>query len=356
MKECKPCETTKVCNKATGRCVLKTGQIGKKILATMGTQSRKSQTSQARDTRDTPKVPGNKTGCKKPCPSDKICNPASSRCVLKSGKIGRSLLGNRASPSTSQASPSTSQAPPKREKTRWVPLTFDEVKKQMPTSYLDYSQEDHQDRLNSDELNTLREHRFGPYLEYMTIEMAHQLIGKEIYIVGGQTPVFGNPIRDIWKAVIHKMVRRKTWPRGSTKKDEIVLYMTEYHNIHTAYPDIEETDFWMVELNRGEKALGKYVFSVDSIPLHVFVKKSGQRVGQRVGQSVGQSGRQAKTQPVVNASRRQTSTGTAQKTPTGRKSPAGHAKNFANKTAVGLDGQMWISKQGPSGRWTWRRV
>jgi len=66
--------------------------------------------------------------------------------------------------------------------------------------------------------------------------------------------------------------------------------------------------------------------------------------------------RQANTQPVVNASHRKTATGTVQKTPAGRKAPAGHAKNYAGKMAIGLDGSNWLSKQDKRGRWAWRRA
>ena len=54
--------------------------------------------------------------------------------------------------------------------------------------------------------------------------------------------------------------------------------------------------------------------------------------------------------PVVNASNRG-----AQKVPAGRKAPAGHAKNFAGKTARGLDGKTWASEQVKiKGAFTWR--
>jgi len=274
---------------------------------------------------------------------------------LKSGKIGKLLLGNGGN-----TTPKPAPAPPKpapKKKAVWVPLTLDEVLKQLPRQYFDFSR----DKNNFSEhegLDFYRKHRFGPYLHRFTLGIARQLIGKEIYIMGGQTPVFGNPRGDIDKAVIHKIIRHNGYGEG---KDEITLIMSEsnWEMLYSSQGGVEtkqmgwgrpdETDHWGIEVPKDEKDLHKLadkIFSADSIPLYVFVREVGEQT----------STKKPKQQPPVNASRRQTSTGTAQKTPTGRKSPAGHAKNFANKTAVGLDGQMWISKQGPSGRWTWRRV
>ena len=58
------------------------------------------------------------------CPRDKICNPETGRCVLKTGKIGKALLKSRASPrraSPRRASPrraSPRRASPRRASPR----------------------------------------------------------------------------------------------------------------------------------------------------------------------------------------------------------------------------------------------
>ena len=62
------CPKNKIINPVTNRCVLKTGKIGKKIL-----ESTKSKVKN------------------KDCSENKILNPVTNRCVLKTGKIGREL-------------------------------------------------------------------------------------------------------------------------------------------------------------------------------------------------------------------------------------------------------------------------
>ena len=68
----KPCTPSQIRNPSTGRCVSKTGAIGKKLL-----ESNK------------PEAPKTK---KKSCPDDKIKNPATGRCVSKTGALGKKLL------------------------------------------------------------------------------------------------------------------------------------------------------------------------------------------------------------------------------------------------------------------------
>jgi len=61
----KPCTRGKIPNPNTGRCVKKSGSIGRRIRS-----ARK-------------------------CPSNKIVNPETNRCVKKSGSIGRALIANK---------------------------------------------------------------------------------------------------------------------------------------------------------------------------------------------------------------------------------------------------------------------
>ena len=67
MKDCPP---DKILNPATNRCVSKTGAIGKKLIGVVKTKV-----------------------IKQDCPPDKILNPATKRCVSKTGAIGKKLIG-----------------------------------------------------------------------------------------------------------------------------------------------------------------------------------------------------------------------------------------------------------------------
>lgn len=78
MSRCKDkfCPSIKVCNPSSGRCVLKTGKLGKSIITT----GKSSQTSSS--------------GSSGKCHPDKIVNPSTGRCVLKSGAIGKRILAS----------------------------------------------------------------------------------------------------------------------------------------------------------------------------------------------------------------------------------------------------------------------
>jgi hypothetical protein len=67
MKSCPP---DKILNPATNRCVSKTGAIGKKLIGLVKTKVIKID-----------------------CPPDKILNPITKRCVSKTGAIGKKLIG-----------------------------------------------------------------------------------------------------------------------------------------------------------------------------------------------------------------------------------------------------------------------
>ena len=78
------CDKDKILNPKTGRCVLKSGKIGKEILRKKS--PRKSTSKKSSNI----------------CTSNKILNPNTGRCVLKSGKIGKEILKSRSkSPSKS---------------------------------------------------------------------------------------------------------------------------------------------------------------------------------------------------------------------------------------------------------------
>jgi hypothetical protein len=78
----KPCKTDEIRNPATNRCVKKSGKIGKELLKKPSSKSPRVLSK---------KVSANKKSEKK-CKNDEILNPATKRCVKKSGKIGKKLL------------------------------------------------------------------------------------------------------------------------------------------------------------------------------------------------------------------------------------------------------------------------
>jgi hypothetical protein len=95
----KTCERNKICNPETGRCVLKTGKIGKELLKNKSPRRasprraspRRASPRRASPRRASPRRASDKCMNKK-CERDKICNPETGRCVLKTGKIGKELL------------------------------------------------------------------------------------------------------------------------------------------------------------------------------------------------------------------------------------------------------------------------
>ena len=78
------CPPNKIRNPKTKRCVLKSGKIGKQILA----NTKKPAPKQNND-----------------CPPNKIRNPKTKRCVLKSGKIGKQILANKKKPAAPKKVP-----------------------------------------------------------------------------------------------------------------------------------------------------------------------------------------------------------------------------------------------------------
>ena len=91
-KQCpSPCDAAKVCNPKTARCVLRTGKIGREILGAGPPNATTTTTSKA----TTPKAATTSKACP-PCDATKVCNPATARCVLRTGKIGRGILGGGA--------------------------------------------------------------------------------------------------------------------------------------------------------------------------------------------------------------------------------------------------------------------
>ena len=96
------CTSDKVCNPASGRCVKKTGKIGKSLLKAPSPRKKSKKKDKCDEV---------------VCTSDKVCNPASGRCVKKTGKIGKSLL----------KAPSPRKKSKKKDKCDEVVCTSDKV-------------------------------------------------------------------------------------------------------------------------------------------------------------------------------------------------------------------------------------
>ncbi len=113
------CPPNKVLNPATGRCVLKTGAIGKKILAAQAAPQKQPAAKKAAHQKQPAKKASpqkqpaaKKAAPQKPaaqkqiiCPPDKILNPATGRCVKKTGTIGKKLLGQQSKAKAVKTSP-----------------------------------------------------------------------------------------------------------------------------------------------------------------------------------------------------------------------------------------------------------
>lgn len=86
------CPSNKICNPKTGRCVLKSGAIGKALLKKRSSPKKASrQSRRVSRLKSSPKRGSGKcTGVN--CPSNKICNPKTGKCVLKNGVIGKKLI------------------------------------------------------------------------------------------------------------------------------------------------------------------------------------------------------------------------------------------------------------------------
>ena len=84
-KEKGECPDDKIYNPETKRCVLKSGKIGQLLLNGKGIEKKDKTEKKIKDDKKVKKEKGD-------CPDDKIYNPETKRCVLKSGKIGKLLM------------------------------------------------------------------------------------------------------------------------------------------------------------------------------------------------------------------------------------------------------------------------
>ena len=83
------CPAGKILNPDTGRCVLRTGKIGQEVL-----RRKKSPKSASHKSASHKSASHKSASHKSTCPSGKILNPDTGRCVLRTGKIGQEVLAH----------------------------------------------------------------------------------------------------------------------------------------------------------------------------------------------------------------------------------------------------------------------
>ena len=89
-KKCKP---NQIRNPKTGRCVLKSGRIGKKLLAKSKSRSKKKSVRKSKSRSKKKSVRKSKSRSKnRKCKSNEILNPKTGRCVKRTSRIGKMLV------------------------------------------------------------------------------------------------------------------------------------------------------------------------------------------------------------------------------------------------------------------------
>lgn len=113
------CPSDKIINPATGRCVSKTGAIGKAL--EKGEKGSPTKKGKKEEKMKSPTKKTSTSSSKKvkevTCPSDKIINPATGRCVSKTGPVGKSILAGLPKEKT-EISPSRTNVSPKEKKVK----------------------------------------------------------------------------------------------------------------------------------------------------------------------------------------------------------------------------------------------
>ena len=118
----KACNPNQVRNPKSGRCVLKSSPLGKKIMKEMGgsrkTSSRRSRRASSQKTSSRRASPKKHN---KACNANQVRNPKSGRCVLKSSPLGKKIMkemgGSRKTSSRRASSRKTSSRRASSQKT-----------------------------------------------------------------------------------------------------------------------------------------------------------------------------------------------------------------------------------------------
>ena len=88
----KECNEDQIRNPKTGRCVKKSGKIGKSLLKISNISTKNTRKSHSSKDGSSYKPKVQSSAGKKICSEDQIRNPKTGRCVKKSGRIGRKLI------------------------------------------------------------------------------------------------------------------------------------------------------------------------------------------------------------------------------------------------------------------------
>ena len=310
------------------------------------------------------------------CDAIKVYNAATGKCVLRTGKIGQQILGT--------AAPKTAAAKPKRAKAR--PLTIEEVRRNWPEDIAKLIASKSLERDDAPwDSNPWWYHGlprfFGPGAEYLTDDRIKELLPNPgdtariavTYEKSGDADyhLILDPAQ-AWTVTLHRPASAaELWKYRATDSDSareifdvgskkvVVSGETRFlPDYTTAKMPTEElarrvviatfsgrTKFMnnatsshptIFELGTGDSDLGLY-WTRDSR----FITWIAPSTANNVTVNWSRPGvPMAMKTAIVNASNRG-----GQKVAASRKAPAGHAKNFANQTARGIDGKVWRSSQ-----------
>lgn len=233
---------------------------------------------------------------KTPCETAKICNPSTGRCVLKTGKIGLTLLSGKAVvPSAARrVLPSAAR-----------PLTMNEILGQLPPPYTLVG--DHYDDKDI-------RRAMGDFAKPLTRSLAKTLAGQAVYFF-------------IENEVFDFDLRNRVQKELALSKMQIPATIDAWNGRELDIP-ASGLDITVYE-DRGVIVTGSgayivYVYVDDTRKKASIVNASNRflmKNGVKIVQNVPKNPKYA------------------------RKAPAGHAANYAGKTATGLDGKMWESRK-----------
>ena len=339
--------------------------------------------------------------CKTKCDAAKVCNEATGRCVLRTGKIGQQILGTAAAPA---AAPKAAKAavpkvrPPTFEEVRrnWGavpkvrPLTIEEVRRNWPKGVAKLSKSKYLVNEAKQEWDTKGTYPwwrqglpkiFGPGAEYLTYERIKELLpnpGDTVRLVvtyeGDGERISLEKILDpaqVWTVTLHRPASAaELWKYRTTDSDsareifdvaekKVVVngetrFLPDYTTakmpteelarrvvIATASPskmrpyDSKAPEIFNMEYN-GHSRLG-YWGTIDGR----FITWIASRAANNVTVNWSRPGvPMAMKTAIVNASNRG-----GQKVAANRKAPAGHAQNFKEQIARGIDGKYWKSSR-----------
>ena len=308
------------------------------------------------------------------CDAIKVYNAATGKCVLRTGKIGQQILGT--------AAPKTAAAKPKRAKAR--PLTIEEVRRNWPEDIAKLIASKSLERDDAPwDSNPWWYHGlprfFGPGAEYLTDDRIKELLPNPgdttriavTYEKSGDADyhLILDPAQ-AWTVTLHRPASAaELWKYRATDSDSareifdvrrvVVSGETRFRpDYATAKMPTEElarrvviatfsgrTKF-MNNSNNSTKFMNNNTTS--SQPRTIFELGTGDsglglfwtRDSRFITWIAPSKSRAVNAVVVVNANNRG-----GQKVAASRKAPAGHAKNFANQTARGIDGKVWRSSQ-----------